>query len=195
MPAADPTTARAAKRILVYGVTGSGKSTAAARIAANLALPCHLADELTWEPGWTPVDQAEQHRRFAAITAEPEWVLDTAYSAWSDVVLPRTELVVGLDFPRWFSFQRLVRRTVARIVDRRPICNGNIETVRTALSNDSILRWHFRSFTRKRERMRNWYAAQDGPPVLIFTRSGDLDAWIDRLAPVPAAPADRPSGP
>ncbi len=182
MPAADPTAAGRARRILVYGVTGSGKSTAAIRIAANLGLPCHLADELTWEPRWTAVDPVEQRRRFAAIAAEPRWVLDTAYSGWSDLVVPRTELIVGLDFPRWFSFQRLVRRTLARIVDRRPICNGNVETIRTALGADSILRWHFRSFARKRKRMRRWYAAQNGPPVLMFTRGRDLDAWIARLA-------------
>jgi adenylate kinase family enzyme len=184
VPAADPTVAGRAGRILVYGVTGSGKSTAAIRIAANLGLPCHLADELTWEPRWTAVDPVEQRRRFAAIAAEPRWVLDTAYSGWSDLVVPRTELIVGLDFPRWFSFQRLVRRTLARIVDRRPICNGNVEIIRTALGADSILRWHFRSFARKPKRMRGGYAAQNGPPVLIFTRGRDLDAWIARLAPL-----------
>jgi adenylate kinase family enzyme len=191
VPAADPTAAGQARRILVFGVTGSGKSTAAIRIAANLGLPCHLADELTWEPGWMAVDPVEQRRRFAALAAEPRWVLDTAYSGWSDLVVPRTELIVGLDFPRWFSFQRLVRRTVARIVDRRPICNGNVETIRTALGADSILRWHFRSFAGKRERMRRWYAAQKGPAVLMFTRGRDLDAWIGRLRHSPAGDVRR----
>lgn len=189
MPAADPSLVRRARRILVYGVTGSGKSTAATRIAAALGLPRHLADELTWEPGWTPVDPEEQRNRFAAIVAGDRWVLDTAYSAWSDLVLPRTELVVGLDFPRWLSLQRLLRRTAVRIVDRRPICNGNIETLRAAFSSDSILVWHARSFARKRRRMRAWYAAPDGPPVLLFTRSADLDRWIKGLSPAAATEA------
>lgn len=165
----------------MYGVTGSGKSTAAERIAARLGVPCHLADELTWEPGWTPVAPEEQRRRFAAIAREPEWVLDTAYGAWLDVVLPSVQLVVGLDYPRWFSLQRLIRRTAARVVDKRPICNGNVETVRAALGRDSILRWHFRSFARKRDRMRSWHAGCDGPPVLLFRSSDDLDAWIGSL--------------
>jgi adenylate kinase family enzyme len=193
--AADSDLVHRARRILVYGVTGSGKSTAAGRIAAALRLPCHLADELTWEPGWTPVDGDEQRRRFTAIAAGEAWVLDTAYSAWSDVVLPRTDLVVGLDYPRWFSLQRLVRRTVRRITDRKPICNGNVETVGAAVGRDSILRWHFRSFRRKRDRMRSWYGSPGGPPTLLFARSTDLDAWIGRLDPAgaPAGPATRPS--
>jgi adenylate kinase family enzyme len=41
----------AAQRILVYGVTGSGKSTCATRIASALDLPLTLVDDLTWEPG------------------------------------------------------------------------------------------------------------------------------------------------
>lgn len=181
MPNAGPSDIRGARRILVYGVTGSGKSVAAGRIAGRLGLPCHLADELTWNPGWAPVDADEQRRRFTAIAARPAWVLDTAYGSWLDVVLPRADLVVGLDYPRWFSLQRLVRRTAARIVDRRPICNGNVETLRAALGPGSILRWHFRSFGRKRSRMRAWRAAADGPPVLLFRRGSDLDRWIGSL--------------
>lgn len=169
--------------MLIYGVTGSGKSVAAQKIADRLRLPCHLVDELTWQPGWTPVDPDEQRRRFDAIASADSWVLDSAYSTWLDVVLARAELIIGLDYPRWFSLQRLLRRTAARIVDKRPICNGNVETIRNALGRDAIVRWHFRSFTRKRARLQTWAAAQHGPPVLLFQRSAVLDAWIASLRP------------
>ncbi len=178
VPVADSATAHRASRILVYGVTGSGKSTAARRIAGQRGLPCYLADELTWEPGWVTVDVTEQRRRFAAIAAKDAWVLDTAYGSWLDLVLPRADLVIALDYPRWFSFQRLVRRTIMRIIDKRPICNGNVETVAQALGRDSILWWHVRSFARKRDRIRAWIAAPDGPPVLLFRRSTALEKWL-----------------
>lgn len=168
------------RRILVYGVTGSGKSTAAQRIAARTRLPLTLADELTWAPGWVPVAEDEQRRRFAEVVAQDRWVLDTAYGAWLDVVLPRADLVVGLDYPRWFSLQRVFRRSVMRAIDKKPICNGNTETFRGMVGRDSLIGWHFRSFGRKRGRMRAW-AAADGPAVLLFTRSRDLDVWIDTL--------------
>ena len=38
-------------RVLVYGVTGSGKTTAALAIGARTGLPVTLVDELTWLPG------------------------------------------------------------------------------------------------------------------------------------------------
>lgn len=174
-------------------MTGSGKSTAARRIAARTGLTLTLADEITWAPGWVPVPVDEQRRRFAAVVAQDSWVLDTAYGAWLDVVLPRVDLVVGLDYPRWFSLQRVFRRSVMRAIDKKPICNGNTESFRGMVGRDSIIGWHFRSFGRKRARMRAWAAAAEGPAALLFTRSRDLAEWIDTLGGCSANGATAPA--
>jgi adenylate kinase family enzyme len=50
LPDADGRPARPSK-ILVYGVTGSGKTTLARQIGERLGLPWHSVDDLTWEPG------------------------------------------------------------------------------------------------------------------------------------------------
>ena len=171
-------TALSCTRILVYGVTGSGKTTLAATIAERTGLPWHAVDDLTWEPGWKQVADAEQRRRIAAICAEDRWILDTAYGKWLDLVLARVELIVGLDYPRWLSLSRLVRRTIALITDKHPICNGNVETVRGALSRESIIAWHFRSFQRKQDRMRQWQADPTGPRVVLFESPRDARQWL-----------------
>ncbi|MCF6379827.1 hypothetical protein L2K70_19615 [Nocardioides KLBMP 9356] len=119
-------------RVLVYGVTGSGKSTAATRIGAITGHPVTLVDELTWLPGWVPVEEERQREIIGGILAGERWLLDSAYGAW--------------------------RKVVAR---------------------DSIIRWHFQSFARKRLRMREWAASPDGPEVLLFRRPRELDAWIE----------------
>jgi hypothetical protein len=90
---------------LIYGVTGSGKTTLAARISTITGIPWHAVDELTWEPGWVQVPDDEQQRRIEVICAGECWILDTAYARWLDIPLARTELIVALDFPRWFSVQ------------------------------------------------------------------------------------------
>ena len=175
-----------ARRILVYGVTGSGKSTTAARIAERTGLPLTLVDDLNWEPGWVPVDAAVQREQMAAIAAGERWVLDSSYGAWLDVVLPRVDLVVGLDYPRWFSLQRLVRRSLRRWATGEVVCNGNTESLRQLLSRDSIVVWHFKSFRRKRDRMRSWAASSaGGPDVLLFSRPRELEAWLDQLGMSP----------
>jgi hypothetical protein len=89
--------------------------------------------------------------------------------------------------------QRLLRRTIARVIDKRSICNGNTETWREMFSRDSILLWHFRSFDSKRQRIAEWsrqaerarLTTQTGfPRVLRFTSPSALDRWIDSLETV-----------
>lgn len=167
-----------ADRVLIYGVTGAGKTTLARKLAERTGLPFHSVDDLTWEPGWVSVPPDEQRRRIAAICAGERWVLDSGYRTWLDLVLARTDLIVALDYPRWRSLGRLVRRTLARAVDRRKICNGNTESFRMMLSSDSIIRWHFRSFAPKRDRIRAWAADPDGPTVTRLTSPSATRRWL-----------------
>ncbi|WP_137293825.1 adenylate kinase [Nocardioides dongxiaopingii] len=166
------------RRVLLYGVTGSGKSTAAARLSEATGIPWHSVDDLTWQPGWVALPDDEQRAVFRDICAGERWILDSAYRAWLDVALARADLVVGLDYPRWLSFARLVRRTVRRAVRQEVVCNGNRERWRAILSRDSILIWHARSFARKRGRMRAALGDADGPEVLLFRRPRDLERWL-----------------
>ena len=173
-----------ARRLMVYGVTGAGKTTAAARISAATGIPWTPVDDLTWEADWVAVSEGEQRRRIAEVCARDSWLLDTAYGLWIDVPLARVELIVALDYSRWFSLQRLVRRSVARAFDKQPICNGNTETWRQMLGRDSIIGWHFKSYRRKKERIQLWASQTEGPRVIRLTRSRDLDAWIRSLRTV-----------
>ncbi|ADJ49448.1 hypothetical protein AMES_7623 [Amycolatopsis mediterranei S699] len=169
------------ERIVVVGVTGSGKSTLAARIAERTGLPYHPADDICWQPGWVGTPDEEQRRRIAEVCAQERWVLDAVYNSWQDLVLPRTQLVVGLDYPRWLSLGRLVRRTLVRTVTRKRICNGNVESVRQVFSADSIVRWHFRSFARKRARIRAWAVESPGPVVVRLTSPRETRRWLESL--------------
>ncbi|SDS29251.1 Adenylate kinase [Agrococcus carbonis] len=173
---------RRARRILCIGVTGSGKSTLATALGARLGLPVTLVDELCWEPGWQQAPREEQDRRVLPILERDAWVLDTAYSGQAARALERADAIVALDYPRLVSLGRLLRRTARRIRTREPVCNGNVETLRLALARDSIIVWHFRSWRRKRRRMRAWHADASLPPVLLLARPSDTDALLASLS-------------
>lgn len=174
------------QRVLVYGVTGSGKTTLAEQIGGLTGLPWHsVDDEIGWLPGWVERPESEQRELVAAIVAQDAWVLDTAYGRWLDLPLSRVDLIVGLDYPRLLSLGRLVRRTLTRVLDRRLICNGNVERWPDVLSKDSIIRWHFRSFARKRARIRAWAADPGGPRVVVLRTPQQTRRWLAGLARAP----------
>ncbi len=177
IPAPD----RLPDRVMVYGVTGSGKTTMARRIAEAVGREWVNVDDLTWMPGWQEVPVEEQRRRFQDICDGEVWLMDTAYGKWIDIPLARVQLIIALDYPRWFSFQRLVRRALARAIDRRPICNGNVESFRLMFSKDSIILWHFKSFSSKRGRIEKWASDPNGPVVVRFRKAAEAERWLKKL--------------
>ncbi|MBL8048266.1 MAG: hypothetical protein JNJ45_06250 [Chthonomonas sp.] len=171
--------ANSPRRILIYGCTGSGKTTLARRLSEVTGVAWTEADSLTWDPGWVEVPLDEQTRRIQAVCDREEWILDTAYGKWLDVPLPRATLIVALDYPRFVSLGRLLRRTVRRVRSKEAVCNGNRETWSKVLSHDSIIAWHFKSFAAKRRRIEKFIA--DGRPVVRIRSPHDLESFLGGL--------------
>ncbi|MCH1884277.1 adenylate kinase [Agrococcus sp. ARC_14] len=178
---------RRARRVLCFGATGAGKSTMALALGERLGLPVTLVDELCWDPGWTQVPDAEQLRRVLPRIHDEQWVFDSLWSSHAEHAWDRIDVIVALDYPRAVSLARLIRRTIRRIRTRELVCNGNVETFPRALSRDSIIAWHVRSWASKRERMRAWHADASAPPVLLLGRPAEAEALLRQLEGAPPA--------
>lgn len=166
----------------MYGVTGSGKTTLAREIGEVLGLPFHsVDDEIGWLPGWVERPRDEQRELASRIALSEKWVLDTAYGHWRDVVVPRADVIVALDYPRLVSLAWLLVRTAKRVVTRELACNGNRESLRLVLSSQSIVAWHFRSFAHKREQISAWQADPSGPRVVRLRSRRATRAWVAAL--------------
>ncbi len=171
-------------RYLIYGVTGSGKTTLAQQVAERTGLPWHAVDDLTWSSGWVPVPDDEQRSMIECICARDAWILDHAYGSWLDVPLARAHVVVALDYPRWLTLWRVTRRSVARALDRQPICGGNVETWRRMFSRNSMIVWQFKSFSRKRARIRRWVDTSPGPEIIRLRSRRQTRRWLATLGGV-----------
>lgn len=102
------------QRVLVYGVTGSGKTTLARTRGTVTGLPWHSADdEIGWLPLWRERPADEQRALAQGIADQPAWILDTAYGQWKYLIVPRAQLVVALDYPRHVSLRRLLKLSTA----------------------------------------------------------------------------------
>ncbi len=139
------------RRVVVVGVTGSGKTTFAAALAARLRIAHVELDALHWEPDWVMAERNVFRERVARALAAETWVADGNYSKVRDLVWTRADTLVWLDYPFALTFVRLLRRTVARIRSGQELYNGNRERFKEQfLSRDSLLLWAITSYRNHR---------------------------------------------
>lgn len=105
---------RGCHRILVLGRTGSGKTTLARQLARARGAPHIELDSLYFEPGFNTVSLPVLRERTVAAIARDRWVTDGNKSAVRDLVWPRADTVVWLDYPLAVSLWRLGKRAVWR---------------------------------------------------------------------------------
>jgi adenylate kinase family enzyme len=134
------------RRIVVWGVTGSGKTTFALALGQVLGVPAIQLDALFWKPDWveTPDDQFRAKIERAVSEAGDGWVIDGSYSRINSAYLPLTDTVIWLHLPWRVCFWRLFRRTVSRAWTREPLYydGGPQESWRLSFfDRKSILWW------------------------------------------------------
>jgi energy-coupling factor transporter ATP-binding protein EcfA2 len=111
----DPARALAAcERILILGRTGSGKTTLARELAAALHVPHVELDSLYFGPEFSTAPLPVLRERTSAAIAGDRWVTDGNKRAVRDLVWPRADTIVWLDYPLGVSLWRLAKRARRR---------------------------------------------------------------------------------
>lgn len=106
---------RRARRILVLGSPGAGKTVLASALSRQLGLELLRLDDHFWKPGPVRLPTAEWRERVAQFAARPAWVMDGTYEASLDLRLPAADAIVYLRTSRWHCLRRIVvRRLQAR---------------------------------------------------------------------------------
>ncbi|MBI3267858.1 MAG: adenylate kinase [Planctomycetes bacterium] len=150
-----------ARRVVVVGTTGSGKSSLARAVAGRLGVPHVELDALHNGPNWsTPPDEVFRERVDLALRGGA-WVADGNYSRVRDLVWGRAETIVWLDYPLRLVLARLVARTLRRVVTGERLWNGNRETWGTLFSRESILLWALETHGRNRRAYARLFRSPD----------------------------------
>lgn len=168
------------RRILVSGISASGKSTLARQVSERLGVPYHELDALHHGPGWVrrPAFEADVE----AFSADDRWVTDDQYHAFlGDLLWERAELVVWLDLPRATVTRRALVRTAGRLLRRQELWNGNRERWRDLARAGHPIRWSWQQHGRRRARTEALMRRHRDVAVVPLRTPAEVDAWIARL--------------
>ncbi len=175
------------RRIVVWGVTASGKTTLAKRLASLLGVSRIELDAIFWKPDWveTPDDEFRAAVQAALDAAGAAWVLDGSYRRISDIYLSRADTLIWLHLPWRVGFWRLLQRTVRRAWTRESLYyeGGPRESWRLSFfDRRSILWWSIAQHRRTTLSCRERIAAL--PPhvrVRVLRSAGEVEAWLSQL--------------
>lgn len=120
--------------------------------------------------------------RVASVAAGDAWVIDGGYSAVRDLIWPRADTVVWLDYPLTVILPRLVARIAARIRDGAELWpdTGNRETIRGQFSRDQLVWFAIRTHRGRRRRIVEMLARPEYAHLGVhrFTRPAEAERWL-----------------
>jgi adenylate kinase family enzyme len=173
-------------RIVVVGTTSSGKSTLAGQLAEIIGGDYIELDALHWEPNWVEAPDEVFRMRVQTAIRSKIWVVAGNYSVVRDVIWPRAEAVIWLDYPFRIVFWRLLKRTIHRAVTREELWNGNRETFWMHLklwSEESLFHWLFKTYWRRKREYPMLFALPDNAHLKIihFKHPKETEKWLENI--------------
>ena len=104
------------QRILITGNAGSGKTTAARRLATKLGTLPHHLDQIVWCSGWRKVELDRKNSNIERLTSGPKWIIDGV----STKAMDSADIILFIDLPRSRCLSRVIERAFRFGLRQRP---------------------------------------------------------------------------
>lgn len=173
------------QRIAVIGTSCSGKTTLARSLAKRLGSPHIELDAFHWGPNWTELPDEIMRQQIDERTQAESWVSCGNYSMLRDIVWPRADTIVWLNYSFPVIGSRALRRTFRRSLRREELWAGNRESLRKAfLSQDSILLWVLRTYRKHRREYPRVFARPEHAHlrVIELRHPREAEVLLDELS-------------
>jgi adenylate kinase family enzyme len=139
--------------VIVVGVTSSGKSTLADKLTKRFDLNYIELDALHWEPNWQSAPLEVFRARVENATQAERWIVAGNYHIVRDLVWPKAEAIIWLDYPLSTVLRQLTRRTFHRWWTQELLWGTNRESLWTHFklwSDESLYYWLFKTYWRRK---------------------------------------------
>ena len=176
-----------AQRLVVIGVTSSGKSTLAENLAKLFDLHYIELDALNWEPNWQTAPLDVFRSRVEKETQAKKWIVAGNYHVVRDLIWPKAEAVLWLDYPLTIVLGQLTRRTFKRWWSQELLWGTNRETLWKHLkfwSDDSLYHWLFKTYWRRKREFTILFSQPEYRHLKLirFTHPKEVKAWLETLS-------------
>ncbi len=174
-------------RVNVIGNSGSGKSTFARQLAAQLGHPYVELDALFWLPNWQQSSDEVFFAKVETALAGDAWVLDGNYTRTVPIKWRRVQTVIWLDYPLPLVAWRSIRRAISRAATKQELWpdTGNHETFQKSfLSKDSIVLYSISHYHRTKRRYETIFANPNHPSIEFLRLRSPVqsNSYIQSLA-------------
>ena len=172
------------QHVVVIGVTSSGKSTLAEKIARRFDMAFIELDALHWEPRWQEAPlEVFRARVEGAIEAE-KWVVAGNYHVVRDLIWPKAEAVIWLDYPLSTVFWQLTRRNFRRWCTKELLWGTNVEPLYVHFklwSKDSLYHWLFRTYWRRKREIPALFSREEYSHLKLIRLENpkQTESWLE----------------
>ena len=113
------------KKIVIVGVSASGKSTFAKKLSEKTHLPFFLMDAIMWNPGWKYIGDEETVKKLEEISTGDEWLIEGYISKEARTfIFDRADTIIYLDYPPIVATIRYLKRWLKHRKNPRPELEG-----------------------------------------------------------------------
>ena len=174
------------QRVVVVGVTSSGKSTLAENLAKRFDLCFIELDALHWEPNWQGAPLDVFRERVEKATQADRWIVAGNYHVVRDLIWPKAEAVIWLDYPFLTVLWQLTLRTFRRWWNQELLWGTNREPLIQHFklwSQDSLFHWLFKTYWRRKHEIPMLLSQSEHQHLKLirFKNPHETQQWLERL--------------